>query len=172
MGGTHQQRTGAYQVRPYRPSDREEFLSLYESVWGRRKDADWFEWRFGANPYREEIRMIVADSEDGLVGAEPLLPFRLRADGTEWEAYQPVDWMVHPDHRRQGLFTRMTEQLLDRYLPEVSLLFNFPNSQLRPGLEQHDWEMVGSVVCRYRIQSPETFVDRANAEQLPAAVSL
>jgi len=172
MGGTHQQLTGEYQVRPYRPSDRAGFLSLYESVWGRRKSADWFKWRFGANPYRDEIRMIVADSGDRLVGAEPLLPFRLRADGTEWEAYQPVDWIVHPDHRRRGLFTRMTETLLDEYLSEVSLLFNFPNSQLYPGLEQHDWEMVGPVVCRYRIQNTRTFVDRANAEQLPAAISL
>lgn len=172
MGSTHQQLAGEYRVRPYQSGDRAEFLSLYESVWGRWKDDDWFEWRFGANPYRDEIKMVVVDSGDGLVGAEPLLPFRLRVGGTEWEAYQPVDWIVHPDHRRRGLFTRMTERLLEKYLPEVSLLFNFPNSQLRPGLEQHGWEMVGPVVCRYRIQDTRRFADRADTTQHPAAVSV
>ncbi|MEA1930241.1 GNAT family N-acetyltransferase [Halohasta litorea] len=172
MDGTHRQPTGEYQVRPYQPGDRAGFLSLYERVWGRPKSTDWFEWRFGANPYRDGIRMIVADSGDGLVGAEPLLPFRLQVDGTEWEAYQPVDWIVHPDHRRRGLFTRMTETLLDDYLPEVSLLFNFPNSQLRPGLEKHNWEVVGPVVCRYRIQNTRRFTDRANVKELPAAIAL
>ncbi|MFW6320465.1 MAG: GNAT family N-acetyltransferase [Halohasta sp.] len=158
-----------YQVRPYRPGDREKFCSLYETVWGRRKDADWFAWRFEANPYRDGVQMVVAERDGELVGAEPLLAFRLRIDGSVHEVYQPVDWIVAPDHRRRGLFTRMTERVLDRFLPEVSLFVNFPNELLLPGLKKFGWRTVGPVGCRYRVQDTRPFVERANAEPLPAA---
>jgi hypothetical protein len=108
--------------------------------------------------------MTVVESDGELVGAEPLLPYRLRIGETVHDASQPVDWIVHPDHRRRGLFTRMTEATLDRYLPDVSLFFNFPNKQLRPGLDKFDWETVGPVACRYRVQNPRAFVDRTNAD--------
>ena len=164
MVTTQQQSVGEYQVRPYRPTDRDRFLSLYETVWGRRKSVDWFNWRFEANPYRDGVQMTVVESDGELVGAEPLLPYRLRIGETVHDVFQPVDWIVHPDHRRQGLFTRMTKATLDRHLTDVSLFFNFPNEQLRPGLEQFDWETVGSVACRYRVQNPRAFVDRTNAD--------
>jgi hypothetical protein len=108
--------------------------------------------------------MTVVESDGELVGAEPLLPYRLRIGETVHDAYQPVDWIVHPDHRRQGLFTRMTEATLEDYLPDVSLCFNFPNEQLRPGLDRFDWETVGPVACRYRVQNPNAFVDRTNVD--------
>ncbi|MDS0280545.1 GNAT family N-acetyltransferase [Haloarcula onubensis] len=143
-----------YRIRPYRPSDRAGFLSLYETVWGHRKDSDWFEWRFEANPYRDGVQMIVAEHDDGIVGAEPLLPFRLRVGDQRLAAFQPVDWIVHPDHRRQGLFTRMTERLLQRFADDAALLFNFPNDALLPGLQSFDWRVVGDVPTSYRVQNP------------------
>lgn len=169
MGSTQHQSTDTYQIRSYGPHDRARFLSLYETVWGRRKSEEWFDWRFRANPYRDEIQMTVVESDGKLVGAEPLLPYRLRIDGDVHTADQPVDWIVHPEHRRCGLFTRMTEDVLDRYLPNVSLFFNFPNELLRPGLEKFDWQTVGPVVCRYRLQNTRQFVEEAEAQQLPAA---
>ncbi|QLG60953.1 GNAT family N-acetyltransferase [Halorarum salinum] len=141
-------------IRPYRPADRDRFLSLYERVWGRRKGVDWFEWRFERNPYADGVEMVVAERDGRLVGAEPLLPLRLRVDDAELRAHQPVDWIVDPDHRRQGLFTRMTERLLDRYAESADLLFNFPSDQLLPGLEKFDWRRVGPVPQVYRVQNP------------------
>jgi len=144
----------AYRIRPYRPHDRAEFLSLYETVWGYRKGRDWFEWRFQANPYRDGVQMIVAEADDEVVGVEPLLPFTLRVGDQRLAAYQPVDWLVHPDHRRQGLFTRMTERLLQYYADDAALLFNFPNDALLPGLETFDWRVVGDYPTSYRVQNP------------------
>ena len=173
LDGRYQQRSGeTYHVRRYQPRDRDRFLSLYESVWGRQKGGDWFEWRFEANPYREGVQMVVAEQGEQLVGAEPLLPFRLRIGETVHDTYQPVDWIVHPDHRRCGLFTRMTEAVLDQYLPDVSLLFNFPNELLLPGLRNFDWQTVSPVACRYRIQNTQAFIDEAKTTQYPTATSL
>lgn len=146
-------------VRPYVPADRERFLSLYETVWGRRKGPEWFEWRFSANPYRDGVRMVIAEKDGEMVGAEPLLPFRLRVGSRMLDADQPVDWIVHPDHRRQGIFTEMTAFLLERY-DDVDLLFNFPNDALRPGLERFDWTVAGEISMSYRVQRPSRVISK------------
>jgi hypothetical protein len=145
---------GEYAIRRYRPSDRSAFLSLYEEVWGRSKGRDWFEWRFEANPYAEAVEMVVAERSGTLVGAEPLLPLQLETDAVSVPARQPVDWIVHPDHRRRGLFTRMTDRLLSTYGDRATLLFNFPSEVLRPGLRKFGWTEVGRLGTRYRIQRP------------------
>lgn len=66
--------------------------------------------------------MVVAEKDGDMVGAEPLLPFRLRVGPRTLDGYQPVDWIVHPDHRRQGFFSRMTEFFLEQY-DDADLLF-------------------------------------------------
>jgi hypothetical protein len=172
MAKTDQSTAEAYHLRPYQSRDRDRFLSLYETVWGRKKSVDWFEWRFESNPYQDGVQMIVAESSEELVGVEPLVPFRLQIGETTYEASQPVDWMVHPDHRRCGLFTRMTEAVLEQYLPDVSLFFNFPNEHLQPGLRKFDWQTVGPVACRYRVQNTRAFVEAKNANQHSTPVSI
>ena len=145
--------TDEYTVRRARPSDRDAFLSLYEEVWGRSRTEAWFDWRFGQNPYADQVEMVVAEQDDTLVGAEPLLPMPLTTGDERVDARQPVDWVVHPDHRRQGVFTRMTERLLSTYGDCADLLFNFPTDALRPGLEKFDWTTVSEQTTRYRIEN-------------------
>lgn len=159
---------GEYDIRPYGPNDRDGFLSLYERVWGRTKGPEWFEWRFERNPYATDVEMIVAERDGDLVGAEPLLPFPLRIGDRDLFAYQPVDWIVDPDHRRRGLFTRMTERLIDRYSARADLLFNFPSEMLLPGLRKFDWRVVGPVPQAYRVQNLDVLVThKANANGVP-----
>lgn len=159
-----------YDVRSYRPDDREGFLSLYERVWGRTKGADWFEWRFEENPYATDVEMVVAERDGDLVGAEPLLPLPLQLGDRDLFAYQPVDWIVDPDHRRRGLFTRMTERLIDRYSARADLLFNFPSEMLLPGLRKFDWRVVGPLPQAYRVQNPSAMVtQKKETSDLPGS---
>ncbi|MGM0590162.1 MAG: GNAT family N-acetyltransferase [Halobacteriota archaeon] len=145
-----------YEIRPYESADRDDFLDLYEAVWGRRKSRAWFEWRFEAAPYLDEVPMVVAEADGMLAGAEPCLLFRLRAGAESTLAAQPADWMVHPEHRRQGLFTAMTEVFLKR-VPEWGprLCYNFPSEAILPGLRKFDWRVAGRCPTQYRIQNPE-----------------
>jgi len=159
-----------YRIRPYEAADRDGFLALYDAVWGHAKGPGWFDWRFRDNPYRDGVQMVVAEHEDRLVGAEPLLPFRLRIGSRTVDAYQPVDWIVHPDHRRRGLFTRMTEHLLECYRDDAALLFNFPNDALLPGLKQFDWREVGTIPTGYRVQNPRALL--ADSLDSTASVAL
>ena len=159
-----------YQIREFRPSDRDGFLSLYEDVWGRSKSVDWFEWRFGQNPYSQDVEMIVATHDGTIVGAEPVLPFPVAAGERTVLAGQPVDWIVHADHRRRGLFTRMTTRLIEARPAGPELYFNFPTDALQRGLQKFDWTTVGTLPTRYRIQNPAAIVDRS-ASKTPRVVS-
>lgn len=143
-----------YVVRSGDVRDREAFCSLYDAVWERSKGAAWFDWRFVDNPFTDRVEMVVAERAGRLVGAEPLLALPLATPTGTVDARQPVDWIVHPEHRRRGLFTRMTERLLSTTTGRADVLFNFPNDALRPGLRKFDWTEVASVPMRYRVQNP------------------
>lgn len=153
---------GEYRTRPFDHDDAAAFLDLYEDVWGVRKSADWFRWRFEENPDVDEVPMVLATRGGDVVGAEPNVVFRLRAGETDLVAYVPADWMVHPDHRRRGVFTSMTESLLDRYADgPPDLYFNFPSDDILPGLRTFDWRVVGSTTTFYRIQRPRAVADHS-----------
>ncbi|WP_336035897.1 GNAT family N-acetyltransferase [Halobacterium yunchengense] len=143
-----------YSIRAGGADDCEAFRSLYEAVWGRSKSAAWFDWRFADNPFTDRVELVVAERAGRVVGAEPLLALPLATPAGTVAARQPVDWIVHPEHRRRGLFTRMTERLLARTANRAALLFNFPTDALRPGLHRFDWTEVGAVPTRYRVQHP------------------
>jgi|GEM_PF-298550 len=154
-------------IRWYEPGDVEQFLTLYETVWGTQKGPAWFDWRFLENPAASGVEMVLAETDGQLVGAEPVMPYRLRAGDRTVAARQPVDWIVHPEYRRMGIFSSMTERLVAGLSEDASLLFNFPNEALRPGIERYGWRMIDTVGARYRVQDP-----RAALEMGPSSTSV
>lgn len=159
-----------YVIRRFESRDRDSFLSLYRSVWHVPRSQDWFEWRFVDNPFRRDVAMVVAECEGELIGAEPLLPFRLAVGGQVVNALQPVDWIVHPDHRRRGVFRRMTERLLEWYRDEADLLFNFPTSTILPGMKHYGWRDLGQVPHCFRIQRPSRLLAATVGNAAPPVI--
>lgn len=142
-------------VRRFEPTDRDDFLDLYEAVWGRAISREWFAWRYEETPYADDVHVLVADDGERLVGAEPCLVLPVRAGGETATAHQPADWMVHPDARRQGIFTRMTEHLLEGApWDPPRLYFNFPSAAILPGLRRFDWRVAGTLPSYYRLHRP------------------
>lgn len=154
-----------YTVRTFESDDRSAFLSLYESVFGHQRNADWFRWKFSENPYVDHVPILVA-IEDGVpVGFRSFFAQEMRIGGVVRTAFQPCDTMVHPDHRGRGLFGRMNERAIERYTDgEPSFFFNFPNENSKPGNLAHGWREIGTVPAYYRPQNPiSALEDRINA---------
>ncbi|MFU8866892.1 GNAT family N-acetyltransferase [Natronococcus sp.] len=147
-----------YDVRRYEPSDRDAFLELFEEVLGGRMGTDWFAWKYEANPYVDHVPIVVAERDGELVGARSFFPLRVGAGDDRYDAFQPCDSMVHPDHQRRGLFTRMTERAIERYEDDVDLFFNFPNHRSLPGNLKLGWRVVGEQERYYRIQNPTAWL--------------
>jgi GNAT superfamily N-acetyltransferase len=153
-----------YEIRGFRPGDREAYLELYGTVFGASPTTEWFEWKYGdGNPYVDEPAVFVAVRGDGdgdLVGARSFFALRMAAGGQRRLALQPADAMVHPEHRRRGLFTEMTTAALDHYADgEPAFCFNFPNPKSLPGNLELGWEVVGEAPTHYRVQDPAALSD-------------
>ncbi|SNZ12691.1 Ribosomal protein S18 acetylase RimI [Natronoarchaeum philippinense] len=153
-----------YEIRRFERGDAAGVLELYETVFGEERTNAWFDWKYRENPAVDHVPITVAvDPDDGVVGARPLFALPMAAGEHRFLAVQPGDTMVHPDHRRQGLFTRMTERAIERYDDhEVALFFNFPNEQSGAGYRKLGWRDVGEVTTYYRIQSPSAWLDDAS----------
>ncbi|MFH5798337.1 GNAT family N-acetyltransferase [Haladaptatus sp. CMAA 1911] len=177
MATTEAGTNGSYVVRQYEPDDRSGVLALYETVFGdRRGRGEWFDWKFRDNPYLSHVPICVAERNGDIVGARPSLPIPLSVGGTRELALVQVDPMVHPDHRRQGLFTRMARHVYDYYGPrEPSIVVGFPNEAVKSGLEKLADKLslrdgvLTDFTEHYRVQNPAALTDSpiANAA-LPA----
>jgi GNAT superfamily N-acetyltransferase len=143
-----------YEIRPFKPGDVDGFRSLYATVMGERKGREWFDWKYGENPYADGVPGMVTVRDGRIVAARPFLALPMRVGGEREVALQPADTMVHPDHRRQGLFTRMTERSMERYGDDHPFFFNFPNERSRAGYEKLGWAVVSERESYYRIRNP------------------
>lgn len=152
-----------YTIRQYEPGDVDGFLSLYATVMGTEKRDRWFAWKYEENPYIDHVAMIVGVCDGKIVGARPFFALPVSIGGEHAVALQPGDAMVHPDHRRRGVFTRMTEQAIERYAGDHPFFFNFPNHQSLPGNLKLGWETVSTRPSYYRIENPDT-VGRQRAD--------
>ena len=140
-----------YAVRMFEPEDREGYLSLFNRILSGGDD-DWFAWKYEDNPFADHVPIVVATDGDRLVGAKSAVAQRIRVGDRAVNALQPADTMVDPDHRRQGLFSRMTEFMKEHYASRSpQLFFNFPNDKTLAGGLKHGWEEVGRVPTYYRI---------------------
>lgn len=160
----------AYVIRPYEPGDRDDFLDLYDQVLGERDD-EWFRWKYEDNPYADHVPMIVATVDGRVVGTKPCFALELRAGSQRVRGYQPADVMVHPDHRRRGLYSRTTERLKSHYRDrDPSLFFNFPNPATLSGSLKHGWQVVENVPTFYRVQRPDALVEDSGRSRLVRAI--
>lgn len=155
-----------YDIRWFREDDTAGFMELHRATFPDGSD-EWFRWKFLDNPYLPETPIVVTEHDGEVVGARPNLAFQMRAGDTYHTAIQSCDTMVHEDHRRQGLFSRMSERLFADYADgEPAFTFNNPNPMTTSGLAKLGCEIAGEHTTYYRIQNPAAYagVDSRLAE--------
>jgi len=122
---------------------------------GTRHTPEWFQWRFQENPYVDHVPVFVATTDGDVVATRPFFVLPMSIGGTETLALLTVDTMVHPDHRRQGLFTALTEASIQWYARrEPTFVFNQPTTAARPGFLNLGWHELTPSVNFHRIQRP------------------
>ena len=156
-----------YSIRWFRDADRDAFVELYNDTFGGGSD-DWFEWKYVDNPRVSHVPILVADADGELAGARPQVPFLMNVGDETVLACRFGDTMVHPDHRRKGVFTRLTEHALDHYSQvETRFCFNCPNDLSRPGFLKAGGEIVANLPSFYRVQNPAALTPTKTDSALP-----
>ncbi|WP_198665716.1 GNAT family N-acetyltransferase [Haloprofundus halophilus] len=162
MGQTQE----TYRVRGYAESDRKTFCDLFGEEWFEI-DEQWFEWRY-SSPYLDEKAIAVATANGKPVGFFPCMVFPLRANGERTLALQPAGVVIDANHRRRGLLTKLATWLFETYEgTETSVLFNFPNEAISPGLQKLGWREILSLTSYFRVQHPNALL-RARGRELGA----
>lgn len=151
--------SGQYTIRFLEPADRAAFVEMYDETFGDGSE-EWFEWKYVENPATEHVPVVVATHGGELVGARPCVPFRMRIGDRTVGAIRFGDTMVHADHRRRGLFTRMTRRMMVYYAAlEPAFGFNHPNDLSLPGYRTLGGRVIGRCPIAYRIQNPAALLE-------------
>lgn len=145
----------SYTVREFRDADRDDYLELHSRVFEPNHGVAWFKWKYEDNPYLDHVPIIVAEKDGELVGARSHFALDMSITGSRQLSLQPADTMVHPEHRRQGLFTQMTEAAIEKYSHgPPTFFFNFPNHRSGKGNLKLGWELIDEHPTYYRVQRP------------------
>lgn len=94
-----------------------------------------FELKFQKNIYGDSIIVIVYDENGNAAAARAFW----RNDINGQLAYQPSDTAVCKEHRRQGLFVKMTQSALD-FASEDAVIYNYPNGNSYPQYIKFGWK--------------------------------
>jgi GNAT superfamily N-acetyltransferase len=100
--------THVYQVAECTAGDLVEFKGVFELSVGKTKPMTYFEYNQGDSPLGSPVRFKVVKGGQ-MVGSHTIRPLLLEIDGQAVKAGLTMDSFIHPQHRKQGLFTRLVK---------------------------------------------------------------
>lgn len=137
-------------IRSAELADLPRILALRNLALQSEKSLQFFEWEHQRSPFGPSPAL-VAEADGELVGLRIFLRWQFRSGDTTVPAVRAVDTAVHPEWRRQGLFARLTAELVERVRGEgVAFIFNTPNRRARAGYLKLGWRVVGRVALMAR----------------------
>ena len=72
--------------------------------------------------------------------------WRFTTGNTTVRAVRAVDTVTHPEYRRYGVFSALTNKAVEQAKNEgVDLIFNTPNNQVLPGYLKLGWNYVSAI---------------------------
>ncbi len=146
--------TASWHIRPYREGDEAQILALRREVFGNldpvRLEPETWRWQFRQNPAGEAV-CALAEDRDRIVGQYAVIPTRFHVQGKETRFALSCDTMIHPDYRRQGLFTALARDVYQRLESEagITTVWGFPNAVSLTGFTRHlDWRLLTTFPLR------------------------
>ncbi len=145
---------------------REAILDLFSLCFGREMDPALWEWAYQRNPCGD-ARVHLAYAETALTGHYAMIPQRYREGHRQLTLALSMTTMVHPKHRRAGLFNRLAEACYAEATHDgVQAVLGFPNNKSAPGFRKRlqwrchdDYRMVKTSVEDVESTSPCRVID-------------
>jgi hypothetical protein len=120
-----------WQARPYRPGDEAMVAQLYETVYQRPLDLDYYRWKLLDSPWPIERPCVwLADAGGRLAGHYGGTPFRFKLAGGEFIIMHGSDAMTSAAFRRQGVFSALGTAAHEAWAAGgIPFLIGVPNNQ-------------------------------------------
>lgn len=135
-GDLYEDASGRWIIRPYRPGDEQQILSLFRRVFGIERTIEHWRWKYQRNPLGH-YTLVVESPSGELVGHYGGLPVRIAWDEKTVVMPQIVDAMLDPrvrrGLRRPGVFAILVNQYIAG-LGQMAGGYGFPTPEhLRAG---------------------------------------
>ena len=172
---------GDYRIVKYKAELRDQILGLQLYLWGpdEKINEAYFEWKYERNPNYSDPIIYVALYNDQVVSMRGLI-------GSNWQVSNPSqsfimlclsDSVTHPDHRRKGLFTKITTYALDDLKTgPYSYILNLSSGLLSTsGNIKLGWCSIGEIfIANYSVKHVKKEVGplRSLAQRMPVLPSV
>ena len=139
-------------VREYREGDEAELLTLWKAVYPKREldNARWlrrWHWAYRENPAGSG-RIWVAEHEGRIIAERSAIPVNISAGKRQLRAFQRIDVMTHPAHRREGVSLDLASRVVeDAKKAGMDITIGFPTEAAYRVLER----LGGFCVARMRL---------------------
>ncbi|NVJ87717.1 MAG: GNAT family N-acetyltransferase [Algoriphagus sp.] len=128
--------------------------SLGESLLPKT-EAFW-KWKHFDNPFGPSP-VLLAEKENQIIGVRAFLRWQFTDQNKNYRACRAVDTAVHPKYQGQGIFSRLTQELVEEMKNEgVQLIFNTPNKKSHPGYLKLGWETWGKLPLKIKLKIPKS----------------
>jgi GNAT superfamily N-acetyltransferase len=124
------------------------------------KDMDLLKWKYFDNPAGEALCLAVKNG-DTIAGSCVMIPEEFYVFGKKRRIYKCCDLMVHPDHRKQGLATRLILYLGEHLKRRGPLfLYTLCSKNATPAFLKNKWIRLGDVnnYFKHRFQFTSKFL--------------
>ena len=138
------------EIREFEESDLGQTLDVLRAALGEtpllRRTPELFSWKHIRNPFGRSI-VLIASAGSRVVGVRAFMRWNLLTpDGETLRCVRAVDTATHPDFHRRGIFSRLTNEAVDRASEDgVDLIFNTPNPRSGSGYLKMGWSEVGEI---------------------------
>ena len=145
-----------FSTRAYRQGDERGIRELFRLVFGQEMSAERWNWTYRDN-HTGLITITLAEGEDGEpAGQYAVRPVRMKIGDKVQMGTLSLDTMVHPDYRRQGMFTKLAKHLYAEIAGQgIPLTYGFPNKNSYHGcFTKLDWvDLVGRLPLYVKVLS-------------------
>ena len=106
-----------YEIVKYETKYKEGVSDLLIFLWkgNKKENRKRFELKYENNPFDENINAVVALYDKQVVGFRGFVPSKWRIGNNEKHFLLVSDACVHIDHRRKGLFEKMTQKSIELF---------------------------------------------------------
>jgi len=146
-----------YNYSIYEKSDLDDLLELRKDVFGSwgENAREQFKWKYIENPFINYVPVFIAKDSGKVIGSRGLIAQELRINQEPVLGFQGTDGMVHPDHRKKGVYSSIYKKVLTHYKGgEKKIFFGFPGSAAVPGHKKHGCEYM--TINKYKTYGSRT----------------
>lgn len=116
-----------YLIREYQLGDEEKIIDLFQTVFKKELNLEFWKWRFSECPFGKGIIYLAFENKN-LVGHYAVHPVDLLVENKLVKAVFSMTTMVHPLHHRRGLFSQLASSTYEKASSlGYRIVYGFPN---------------------------------------------